>query len=198
MKRSFQDQEGGRRAELLDLILDYAQTHGLSGISLRPLAAAVGSSPRVLLYFFGSKEAIIQEVLALNRDRQRILVQEVLTVSGRDPAAVISGLWRWLTDPQQQRVIRLFFEGYARSLQPDPGPWQGFGQASVREWLDLLSGVLDVPGVPEGSVDRQATLLLAALRGLLLDLLATGETERITAALDDLLYAMADRGHPIR
>ena len=45
-----------RRAELLDASYGYVLNHGLNGLSLRPLAAAIGSSPRVLLYLFGSKE----------------------------------------------------------------------------------------------------------------------------------------------
>ncbi|MGH3502646.1 MAG: hypothetical protein ACRDQA_17405, partial [Nocardioidaceae bacterium] len=105
--------------------------------------------------------------------------------------AVVSALWRWLTDPQQQPVVRLFFEGYARSLQPDPGPWEEFGRASVEEWLRLLDQVLEAADGPDNRAPRQATLLLAVIRGLLLDLLATGETERIAAALGDFVAPTA-------
>ena len=60
-----------RRAKLLDEIVDYILSNGLAGLSLRPLAAGVDTSPRMLLYFFGSKEQLIFEALAQIRFRQQ-------------------------------------------------------------------------------------------------------------------------------
>ena len=52
-----------RRGELLDAAYRYALAHGLVDLSLRPLAAAIGSSPRVLLFLFGSKDGLVRELL---------------------------------------------------------------------------------------------------------------------------------------
>jgi AcrR family transcriptional regulator len=170
--------DGARRAELLDRLLAYSASHGLSDVSLRPLAAAVGSSPRVLLYFFGSKAELVREVHRHARREQLSVLDDAL--AGHDePGAAVLALWRWLTDPAHHNVERFFFEGYARSLHDTDGPWRGFGEESVREWLPRLESVL-------GDPDR-ATLLLAALRGLLLDLLATGDRGRVDAAFERLL-----------
>jgi len=168
--------DGVRRAELLDALLAYSSTHGLSDVSLRPLAAAVGSSPRVLLYFFGSKAELVREVHRHARREQLAVLDEAL--AGHDSsAATLRALWQWLTDPAHHNVERFFFEGYARSLHDADGPWRGFGESSVREWLPRLGDVLD----------GDATLVLAAVRGLLLDLLATGERARVDAAFEALL-----------
>ena len=45
--------------------------HGLANLSLRPLAKAVGSSPRLLLYYFGSKDELVVEIIQRGRARQR-------------------------------------------------------------------------------------------------------------------------------
>lgn len=178
--------DGARRAELLGALLAYSADHGLSEVSLRPLAAAVGSSPRVLLYFFGSKDELVREVHLHARREQLALVDEKLA-GYDDPAAALRALWRWLTDPAHHNVERFFFEGYARSLQGQVGPWRGFGESSVREWLPRLRELLA----------EDATLALATIRGLLLDLLATGERDRVDAAFEELVGHLAEhsRGH---
>ncbi|PKW13765.1 TetR/AcrR family transcriptional regulator [Saccharopolyspora spinosa] len=171
--------DDGRRGELLAKLLEYSATHGLSEVSLRPLAAAVGSSPRMLLYFFGSKDGLVKEVHRHARDVQLRLLADTLD-DCTDRTEALRALWRWLGDPAHQNVIRFFFESYARSLHARGGAWDGFGETSVREWLPRLQQAL-------GSSDAEATLALAALRGLLLDLLATGDTARVAAAFEELL-----------
>jgi AcrR family transcriptional regulator len=170
--------DGARRAELLDKLLAYSASHGLSDVSLRPLAAAVGSSPRVLLYFFGSKDELVREVHQHSR-REQVRLLDAALRGQDDPRVAVRALWEWLTDPAHHDVERFFFEGYARSLHASDGPWRGFGEGSVREWLPRFERMLDDAAT--------ATLVLAALRGLLLDLLATGERDRVQAGFESLL-----------
>ena len=170
-----------RRSELLATLLAYSATHGLSEVSLRPLAAAVGSSPRMLLYFFGSKQGLVRAVHQHARDEQLRLLTDTLA-GCRDRTDALRALWRWLRDPAHHNVIRFFFESYARSLHADE-TWGGFGEASVRDWLPPLREAL-------GGSDAEATLTLAALRGLVLDLLATGDRERVDAAFAELLNVL--------
>jgi AcrR family transcriptional regulator len=176
------DPDGARRAELLDKLLRYSAEHGLSEVSLRPLAAAVGSSPRVLLYFFGSKDELVREVHQHARREQMDVVDEALGEHA-NPGAAVTALWQWLADPAHHNVEKFFFEGYARSLHAAKGPWHGFGATSVAEWLPRITAALD------GS-DANPTLVLAALRGLLLDLLATGDRNRVAAAADELIRSL--------
>jgi AcrR family transcriptional regulator len=60
-----------RRTELLERAYQYSLEHGLADLSLRPLAATIGSSPRVLLFLFGSKEGLIRALLARARAEGR-------------------------------------------------------------------------------------------------------------------------------
>jgi AcrR family transcriptional regulator len=57
-------QDSARKRQLLDAAYDYVIEHGLTELSLRPLAEAIGSSPRVLLFLFGSKDGLVQALLA--------------------------------------------------------------------------------------------------------------------------------------
>ncbi len=174
-----------RRTELLARLLEFSATHGLSEVSLRPLAAAVGSSPRMLLYFFGSKEGLVREVHRHARRLQLDLLAETLR-DRADGTDAVRALWHWISDPAHHDITRFFFESYARSLHDREGAWNGFGERSVREWLPEIRRAL-------GGSETEATLVLAVLRGLLLDLLATGDTERVDAAFEVALRRLEDR-----
>lgn len=160
-----------RRGELLEAAYAYVLEHGLADVSLRPLAAAVGSSPRVLLFLFGSKEGLVRALLARARQDELAALQEVRTSGG---GALGEAVWSWLVAPGHRALLRLWVEAYARSLVDPTGPEGGFAEQTVADWLDVLA--------PAGD-DADRTLLLAVLRGALLDLLATGDADRTTAAV---------------
>lgn len=174
-----------RRAELLDACYAYALAHGITDLSLRPLAAATGTSPRVLLYLFGSKENLVRELLTRARQQQLTLVTAAVD-GGIEPAgdrfdAVVDRLWSFLSAPEQRPMVRLTYEAFLRSLSVDPGPWRGFAAESARDWRDLL--VRAQPDTAPALAEARATRALALIRGLLLDLLATNDPGRIGAAL---------------
>jgi AcrR family transcriptional regulator len=179
-----------RREELLQAAVAYAGAHGLSQLSLRPLAAAVGSSPRVLLYLFGSKDGLIRAVLDTARAQQRDLVTAALAEDPTDLPGLVRRLWAWLAADEQRDVTRLFFDAFTRSLTAaDCGPWTDFARTSVDDWQDMLRQAAVGAGRDEQSATAHATLYLAVLRGLLLDLHATGDRPRLDAALNALLAA---------
>lgn len=163
-----------RRAELLELAYTYVLRHGLAGMSLRPLAEAIGSSPRVLLFLFGSKDGLVQALLERARDAELDLVDEARAGAGL--AAAAERVWTWLAAPAHRDLLRLWVEGYGRSLVEPDGPWGGFARRGVTDWLTILADV-------DGADPVTCTAVLAVLRGALLDLLATGDAERTTAAV---------------
>jgi len=160
-----------RKQELLRASLDYAATHSLSDLSLRPLAKAIGSSPRVLLYLFGSKTGLISDVLALNRAEQQELLRQARE---RDAGAreSLQLLWGWIVDPARDNLRRLFLEAYIRSAGSTDEAWHDFARRSVDDWLDSLAVL----------IGQSSTLALAVIRGLVLDLLATNDLRRVNAA----------------
>ena len=156
-----------RRARLLDAAVDYAVERGLADLTLRPLAEALGVSPNTLVHHFGSKEELISAILNGVRDRLREMRARMV----RDPAQEpLAGVWAWTANPQRAAFFRSFFEAYGIALH-QPERYGAFLERVIGDWL--------VGGEPE-----RATLELAVLRGLLLDLLTTGERERVDAALE--------------
>lgn len=171
-----------RREELLDAVARDVLAGGVADLSLRPLASRLGTSPRMLLYHFGSKEELVSEALA----RIRLWQQETAADwfargEGADPARLLRRAWEWFTSDEAEPFMRLFFEVYGLALQ-DPGRYAGFLEHVVVDWLPFAEAVLDGAGLPAAERRRRATLLIAAHRGLLLDLLATGDRRRIDAA----------------
>ncbi|WP_394620866.1 TetR/AcrR family transcriptional regulator [Lentzea sp. JNUCC 0626] len=167
-----------RETELLEAAYRYVLTHGLADVSLRPLAAAIGSSTRVLLYLFDSKDGLVRALLARARADELALLDGIGTGPG-----VVERLWEWLSAPAHRPLLTLWLEAYARSLVEPDGPWAGFARATVQDWLEVLRAAQpeDVRDTAEGLAAR--TRELALLRGALLDLLATGEAERVLSAV---------------
>ncbi len=181
-----------RRDELLERAYRYVLEHGLTTVSLRPLAVAVGSSPRVLLFLFGSKDGLVRALLARARsDELELLDRLRRTNAGEDLALVAGEVWRWLAAAEHRAVLRLWVEGYARCLVDPAGPWAGFAGATVDDWLELFGQAQPAHLRGTSAAAAERTLVLAVLRGGLLDLLATGETERVTAAVQDHLARLS-------
>jgi AcrR family transcriptional regulator len=191
-----------RQAELLELAYQYAVSRGRADLSLRPLATAIGSSPRVLLYLFGSKDGLVRALLARARADELALLDEALRERARagdgsdDLAAVAGRIWSWLADDSRRGLLTLWVDGYARSLAEPGGPWAGFAAATVADWLAVLAAAQPARrrDTPAGRAER--TLVLAVLRGALLDLLATGDTRRVTSAVHAHLAGLAGGGRP--
>ncbi|MFJ8045481.1 TetR/AcrR family transcriptional regulator [Kitasatospora sp. NPDC096147] len=188
-----------RRTELLEASYRYALTHGLTDLSLRPLAEAVGSSTRVLMFLFGSKDGLVRALLERARADELDLMAGLRGAGG--PAGLATAaerLWDWLADPGHRPLLRLWAEAYSRSLIEPDGPWAGFAAATVRDWLDLLA---DCQSDRERAADDAAvrrTAVLALLRGALLDLLATDDGPRVTAAVRTHLAPLTGGHRPAR
>jgi AcrR family transcriptional regulator len=178
-----------RREELLEAAYAYVLDNGMADLSLRPLATAIGSSPRVLLYLFASKEGLIRALL----DRARADELEMLASLRRDRADVVdlatavAAVWEWLADPRHRPVLVLWVEGYARSLVDPGGPWGRFAEQSVEDWLAVLAACQPARERRTRAARGRRTAALALLRGSLLDLLASGEDERVGRALHEQL-----------
>jgi AcrR family transcriptional regulator len=180
-----------REEELVELAYQHVLVHGLADMSLRPLAAAIGSSPRVLLFLFGSKDNLVRVLL----DRARADELAAIDAFGGGPdssdlAATARQVWDWLSEPVHRKMLSLWVEAYARSLVDPSGPWASFASQTVQDWLALLAS-RQAPrrrASRRGAAER--TAVLALLRGAMLDLLATGDLARTTDAVVTQLQAL--------
>jgi len=168
-----------RPEELRNAIVQYLMQHGLADLSLRPLAKAVGSSPRVLLYYFGSKEKMVIEVLAKVRQRQRASYGQVEAASFAEACRII---WKHMSAPDSEPLFRLFFEAYGMALR-HPQLYKTFLRDTIEDWLRLIADPLCREGYKRQEARAFATVILAGLRGFMLDYCNTHDRKRLDQAL---------------
>jgi AcrR family transcriptional regulator len=178
-----------RRRQLLEGTVAYAAEHGLAELSLRPLALSLGTSDRMLLHYFASKEDLIGQAL----DAGRPDVSALLEDSG--PAGLREAARRHWHDligggPDEPR-LRLLLEVLALAVaQPDR--YGSHAMTSVRDWVRPLVDMLCRSGVSETEAQARATALVSGLRGLALDFYVTGDHDRTTAAAELLIAATTE------
>jgi AcrR family transcriptional regulator len=166
-----------RRGRTLAKAADYVLEHGLEGLSLRPLAAALGTSTRMLLYDFGSKEQLIDEVLA---EIRRQLAERLAQLQrGRGGAGTLAEVWDWVSADERAPFMRVFFETHVHALG-HPEAHAGQGRPMIDDWLRFLESRWE----PEPLDPATATLFVAVIRGLLLDRLTAPDPERVDGALE--------------
>jgi len=143
----------------------------------RAVAEAVGTSHRMLLYHFGSRGELLLAIVEEVERRQAATLAQLPD----DPAEAFAAIWADLRRPELRPFERLFFECYARGVQGE-APFDRFVPAAVDTWLtevqDLAGDAVD-PGM--------IRLALAVTRGLLLDLLATGDRPGVATAFEQFL-----------
>jgi AcrR family transcriptional regulator len=175
-----------RRDDLLRRVVRAAAEGGLARRSLRDLAAQVGTSHRMLIHHFGSREGLLAAVVeAVERDQNQRLGE-----LPDDAAEAIRVSWRRTSVPSLWPIERLFFECYARGAQGEP-PFDRLVPALVEQTLAAVSTRADVSANDEGLAG--ARLGLAVIRGLLLDLIATGDQKATDRALELYASMVADR-----
>jgi AcrR family transcriptional regulator len=154
----------------------YLRQHGLGNLSLRELAAAIGTSHRMLIYHFGSKEGLLVAVVHAVEAEQRDFLVGLADDPAIGPIEAMRAMWRRLADPGLWPSERLFFEIYGQALQGRPGT-EGFLDRITDTWIDLVAEYSVQLGALRETVRTDARLSVAVGRGLLLDLLATGDRE---------------------
>lgn len=163
------------RTSLLEQAETFFEANGLTGHSLRSLAKSFDSSHRMLQYHFGTKEGLILEVLETARERSSESVQRALT-SGNN--FTTDELWRaFLSD---ESGAKLMYQGLGLALA-DPDNFGSYAQNTAADWNELATGWLTSRG-ETGDLEVRATIIVATLRGLFLDLATIGDIDRVSAA----------------
>lgn len=184
-----------RTQELLDACCEYIERHGLADLTLRPLAVAVGVSPRTLLYHFGSREQLIIATIRRSRERGLADVAQLVTRTrtgldvfgpttgsiGTAIETVAAAIWDESLSERSRPFLLLFYEAYLLGLR-HPNTYRQLLEQLAGEANRLFGEVLHRAGVPADTADRVASQLVAVHRGLQLEWLATGRTEQLTAA----------------
>jgi AcrR family transcriptional regulator len=177
------------RDRLLHAAVEHALEAGIADLSLREIASAIGSSHRMLLYHFGSREGLL---VAVAHEVERAEREHFGSVTS---AADVRRSWDRLSAPRLWPQERLFFELYVHGLRGRPGT-EHFPREVVEAWIEPMAAALVAAGAEERSARADARLGVAVTRGLLLDVLATGDRKAATESFDRFLAAMAALGVP--
>jgi AcrR family transcriptional regulator len=170
-----------RKEELRSAALAYLLEHGMANVSLRPMAAQLGTSPRILMFHFKSKEQLLQEVMEeLQRRLQSSFVG--MNKSERETVPPIKRFWSWATEKRNLPYLRLLYEAQIIAAQ-NPKVYGPYLQKVSRDWQGVVLQTLSRSLRSE----ELATLCIAVFDGLLLEMIMTGERSRLMGALDKFI-----------
>ena len=180
--------ETGRRDEFAQAATDYVLEHGLVGLSLRPLAAAIGTSDRMLLYHFSSKDDLVAAVLRVSNERSVSRIR--LLAPARDVRTAVLDLWEAVTSPQLDQCQRMYVEAAALGLFGRE-PYASVVREANAVWVAAVADHLVASGTPRGRAARAVALLDAAMMGFQLDLPLDAGDPVQEQAVHDLADAVA-------
>jgi AcrR family transcriptional regulator len=175
------DPSASPRRQLLQAAVEHFAVHGVADRSLRGIAAALGTSHRMLIYHFGSREGLLAEVVAAVETGQRETLASLVAEPGAAPSEIVATFWTTVT-AAARRYGPLFFELSAHAMQGQPHA-ERLRQILVDPWLEPLADVFERAGIDRSEARVRARLGLGVARGLLHDALVTGDTAGADAAM---------------
>jgi AcrR family transcriptional regulator len=181
-----------RRAEWTEGATRYVLEHGLIGLSLRPLAAALGTSDRMLLYHFGTKDALVAAVLRTSNDWSVAQVRDL--PPSADLRAAVHDLWTAMRDPQLDRCSRIYVEAAALGLLGEE-PYASVVREANERWTESMVDHLVRSGVRRPLARRAVRVIDAAFMGFQLDLPLDIGTRGRRRSVSDLAEAVAAIEH---
>ena len=171
------------RERMLEAAIEAVAGHGIADLSLRRLAEQLGTSHRMLIHHFGSKEGLWVAIVREVERRQLAGIAELAPEAGASFADATRAWWRHISDPSLWANERLFFEVYGQALH-GRAPAVELLDGVIDAWLRPTAAIAVRMGMAAERAEAFARLGIAVTRGLLLDLLATGERERVDAAME--------------
>lgn len=174
------------RDRLLDNVIVHLMEVGISDQSVRQIASAVDSSHRMLLYHFENKAGLISDAIAEIRRREvRAFHERLDSLGGSNAEKALQLFWEHNTSKGMEKYFRLLFEYWGLALRA-PSEYGGLLGGIVSSWSEELTVIFADSGLQPERARATARLVVSTLRGLLLDLLTTGEFDEVDAAWAEL------------
>jgi AcrR family transcriptional regulator len=161
----------------------YIADHGLADLSLRPLAAELGTSSRMLIYYFRTKEELLVQALATQRPDIAALFADI-----RDASELRARLWNFWTantSGDGRTSVQVMLQVLGAACAPR-SPYIDYATSAIAVFVSALAdGLRGLDSIDDP--EAVATLLVSGLRGILQDRLITGEVERTDRAARRLI-----------
>lgn len=176
-----------RRQELLAKITDDVAENGLVDFSLRRAARAAGTTHKVLLYHFEGVEDLLGQVVPALRQRR---IGNALAAVASGPSTLtgrVRAAWVSLRDEESQ--LRRVLDQAMGLAMYDPGRYAALGHGASQQYLPTLMAFCPSDW-PEQRKHEVASMILATLRGFLVDLLTSDDGSGAEAGFEALLRAV--------
>lgn len=180
-----------RKEELLNALIGYLQRHGLADLSLRPMAAATGTSARLLIFHFRSKERLLVEVLEEMQARLQRSFAQMGEGAGEGRGPLLRVFWDWALKPENFEHLKLLYQLHILAAQ-SPKTYGRYLKSNSLNWLELIQAALP----PERRDPALATLIGAVFDGLFIELVSTGDRRRTTQAIDKFIEIAGQPAKP--
>jgi AcrR family transcriptional regulator len=185
-----------RKQQLLEDLIAYFIRHGVADVSLRPMAKEVGTSARLLIFHFRSKERLLLEVLDEMQTRLQQSLKELLAKPDANRSAPLRMFWDWTLEEQNFAHLRVLYQLHILAAQ-DGKTYGKYLKRNSLNWLEVVQAILK----PSQRSPALATLIVAIFDGLFIEVMSSGDRRRATAAIDQFVemarhYTAARRPNP--
>ncbi len=180
--------ESTKHADLVEAIASIVLQDGLDALALRGLADRLSTSGRMLLYYFGNKDAMIRAVLTHISERMTPLQDAASSGARVSAGQFLSAMMQASANPQIAPIMRVWTEVVARAARGET-PYREIADQIVVEWLDWINSRLRPDPDNDAKVrDAKARAILSIMEGLtILEMARPGTTDAARRLLPALL-----------
>lgn len=178
-----------RRRELLEAAATHLVEHGIRDASLDAIARTAGTSARMLVHHFGSRDALVARALAVARRRQLDAAARHFA-PGPDAVAVLEAAWPWFTARETRKYFRLFQQVAALEKLEAPATPSELRRRLSGDWIPLFVELFAADPRHRDEAESLAELLLAVFRGLAIELVAQQDEGPLARAFAQFTTAL--------
>ena len=182
-----------RKPELLAQILEYLLDKPLASLTFRSAASALGVSTYTLVYQFGTRAELINDIVRAISARQAHIEERLADGLGTLDTYYenLSTSWHWTLDPRNRQLQRLELEAsMLEAVEPDV---HSFSRELYASWVRVGRELLESFGLSPDDSAIEARIMVDAFYGLQYDLVVNGDEARATAAFDRLIQHHRER-----
>lgn len=185
-------------SEMLERMAEHVLVHGLTQATLRPLARAAGTSDRMLIYHFGTKDGVIAALLDHLARRFTAILDAMPLPAQASAADLVAAVLPLMQGPVGRPYATLFLEVVAGSARGNPA-FQAATARILAHFQGWIAARIPPPDGPAPNAGDMAAFALAAVEGMLV-LSASGSEGKglVAAALAGLRASMPPSDPPAR
>ena len=188
-----------KRNELVKQATEVLARTGIIDTSLRTLAAEMGTSARMLVYYFGSKEQLILAVM--NGLQEQNVPEPELYTTAEELRQWCLDDWHTITRGDQRSRLRILEQVFGAACGQD-SPYARYTADTLAQLTRNAQLRMEAIGMPTPVAETRARLALAAIQGLVIDFFTANDPDRVDDThrrmIDDLILAPFEPQPPRR